>query len=51
MGWDRNRAFHNRYRHIGRALQATLEDEGGPLALERFTAVADPQAYFEKVFG
>lgn len=51
ISWDRNRAFRNLYRHIGRALQATLEDEGGPQALERFAAVADPEAYYEKVFG
>lgn len=47
----RNRAFLHLHRHIGRALQATLEDEGGPQALERFAAVADPEAYYEKVFG
>lgn len=47
----RNRIFMDLQRLMDRALRVTHQTEGGTEALERFDAIADPQAYYEKTYG
>ncbi|MCK6186950.1 lipase family protein [Pseudomonas sp. EYE_354] len=47
----RNRIFLDLQRLMDRALRVTHQTEGGTEALERFDAIADPQAYYEKTYG
>jgi hypothetical protein len=47
----RNRAFLELQNLLGQALHITHQTEGGAEALQRFDAVADPNAYYEKVYG
>lgn len=47
----RNRIFLDLQRLVDRALRVTHQTEGGTEALERFDAIADPQAYYEKTYG
>lgn len=47
----RNRLFLSLQSLVSQALHATELCEGGSGALQRFDAVADPDAYFEKTYG
>ncbi|WP_455884475.1 lipase family protein [Pseudomonas spelaei] len=47
----RNRIFLDLQRLMDRALRVTHQTEGGTEALERFDAIADSQAYYEKTYG
>lgn len=47
----RNRAFLELQNLLGQTLHITHQTEGGAEALQRFDAVADPNAYYEKVYG
>ncbi|VVO40515.1 lipase family protein [Pseudomonas fluorescens] len=47
----RNRVFLELQKLINQTLHVTQETEGGAEALQRFDAVADPQAYYEKTYG
>lgn len=47
----RNSVFLELQKLIDRALQVTRQAEGGAEALQRFDAVADPLAFYEKTFG
>ncbi|NWA03808.1 lipase family protein [Pseudomonas gingeri] len=47
----RNRLFLDLQYQLGKALQMTEDAEGGVEALQRFNAVADPQAFYEKTYG
>lgn len=49
--YARNQAFLDLHNSMGQALYITSETEGGAEALQRFDAIADPQAYYEKVYG
>ncbi|MNF45649.1 Lipase (class 3) [compost metagenome] len=49
--YARNSAFLELQQLIDHALHVTRQTEGGAEALQRFDAVADPLAYFEKTFG
>lgn len=47
----RNRVFLDLQNQLDQALRITQQAEGGTQALQRFEAVADPQAYYEKIYG
>lgn len=47
---ERNRVFLHLQSLLGQALQVTQQTEGGTEALQRFNAVADPQACYEKTY-
>jgi hypothetical protein len=47
----RNRLFLKLQKLMDQALLATRQAEGGAEALQRFDAVANPTAYYEKVYG
>jgi len=47
----RNRAFLDLQNQLSQALHVTRQVEGGSEALQRFDAIADPKAYFEKTYG
>ena len=47
----RNRAFLELQGLVDQALRVTQQLEGGTEALQRFDAIADPQAYYEKTYG
>jgi hypothetical protein len=47
----RNRLFLELQNQLGKALHITEKAEGGAEALQRFNAVADPQALYEKTYG
>ena len=47
----RNRAFLELQGLVDQALRITQQLEGGTEALQRFDAIADPQAYYEKTYG
>ncbi|POF44301.1 Pdl protein [Pseudomonas laurylsulfativorans] len=49
--YSRNSAFLELQKLIDRALQVTWQTEGGTEALQRFDAIADPMAFYEKTFG
>ncbi|MNC59825.1 hypothetical protein D3C75_1096590 [compost metagenome] len=49
--YARNSAFLELQQLIDHALHVTRQTEGGAEALQRFDAVADPLAYFEKTLG
>jgi hypothetical protein len=49
--YTRNSVFLELQRLIDRALQVTLQTNGGTEALQRFDAIADPKAFYEKTFG
>jgi hypothetical protein len=48
---ERNRVFLELQKLIDQALSATQQAEGGAEALQRFNAIADPLAYYEKTFS
>lgn len=48
---ERNRVFLELQKLIDQALEVTQQAEGGAEALQRFNAIADPKAYYEKTFG
>lgn len=48
---ERNRVFLELQKLIDQALGVTQKSEGGIEALQRFDAIADPNAYYEKTFG
>ena len=48
---ERNRVFLELQKLIDQALGVTQQSEGGIEALQRFDAIADPNAYYEKTFG
>ncbi len=48
---ERNRLFLELQKLIDQALSATQQAEGGAEALQRFNAIADPLAYYEKTFS
>ncbi len=48
---ERNRVFLNLQSLLGNALEVTRQTQGGEEALQRFNAVADLKAYYEKVYG
>ncbi|MNP54826.1 hypothetical protein D3C76_1494160 [compost metagenome] len=47
----RNQIFLELQALLHRALHLTGESEGGVEALQRFNAVADPMAHYEKTYG
>ena len=47
----RNRVFLDLQRLMDQALRMTQQAEGGSEALQRFDAIADPHAYYEKTYG
>ncbi|RON51541.1 lipase family protein [Pseudomonas frederiksbergensis] len=47
----RNRVFLDLQNQLSQALRVTRKTEGGEEALQRFDAVADPEAYYEKIYG
>ena len=47
----RNRVFLDLQRLVDKALRVTKQADGGNEALERFDAIADPRAYYEKTYG
>ena len=47
----RNRVFLDLQRLVDKALHVTKQADGGNEALERFDAIADPRAYYEKTYG
>jgi hypothetical protein len=47
----RNRVFLDLQRLVDKALRVTKQADGGSEALERFDAIADPRAYYEKTYG
>ena len=47
----RNRVFLDLQRLVDKALSVTKQADGGSEALERFDAIADPRAYYEKTYG
>ena len=49
--YARNRVFLDLQNLVGRALHVTQQAEGGVQALQRFDAVADPRAYYEKTYS
>ncbi|MGV6398101.1 lipase family protein [Pseudomonas caspiana] len=49
--YERNRVFLELQTMVSRTLAVTREEKGGTEALQRFDAVADPKAYFEKTYG
>ncbi|WP_223542579.1 lipase family protein [Pseudomonas sp. BF-RE-26] len=49
--FTRNSVFLELQKLIDRALRVTRQAEGGAEALQRFDAVADPLAFYEKTFG
>lgn len=48
---ERNRVFLDLQGRLDEALRVTQLTDGGAEALQRFDAVADPQAYYEKTHG
>lgn len=48
---ERDRLFLDLHNRVGSALRVTRDELGGTEALERFDSVADPNAYFEFVYG
>lgn len=48
---ERNRVFLELQKLIDQALEVTRQAEGGAEALQRFNAIADPLAYYEKTFS
>ena len=48
---ERNRVFLELQKLIDQALGVTQKSKGGIEALQRFDAIADPNAYYEKTFG
>jgi hypothetical protein len=49
--YTRNSVFLELQKLIDRALKVTQLAEGGTEALQRFDAIADPDAFYEKTFG
>ncbi|MGJ7517206.1 lipase family protein [Pseudomonas baetica] len=49
--YSRNSVFLEMQKLIDHALSVTQQAEGGAEALQRFNAIADPKAYYEKTFG
>jgi hypothetical protein len=49
--YSRNSVFLELQKLIDRTLQVTWQSEGGTEALQRFDAIADPMAFYEKTFG
>ena len=47
----RTRVFLDLQRLVDQTLRITKQAEGGPEALQRFDAIADPQAYYERTYG
>jgi len=47
----RNRVFLDLQRLVDKALRVTKQADGGKEALERFDAIANPRAYYEKTYG
>lgn len=47
----RNRVFLDLQRLLDQALRITQQTEGGADALQRFDAIANPSAYYEKTYG
>lgn len=47
----RNQVFLELQKLIDQALKVTRESEGGMEALQRFDAIADTEAYYEKTYG
>jgi hypothetical protein len=45
------RQFLDLHNQLSQALRVTWQAEGGTEALQRFDAVGDPKAYFEKTYG
>ncbi|MND80059.1 hypothetical protein D3C76_395770 [compost metagenome] len=48
---ERNLVFLELQKLLDQALHSTRQSEGGAEALQRFDAVGDPKAYFEKTWG
>ena len=48
---ERNRVFLELQKLVDQALGVTQKSKGGIEALQRFDAIADPNAYYEKTFG
>jgi hypothetical protein len=49
--YERNSMFLELQKLVDQALSVTQQAEGGTEALQRFNAIADPRAYYEKTFG
>jgi hypothetical protein len=49
--YERNSVFLELQKLVDQALGVTQQAEGGTEALQRFNAIADPRAYYEKTFG
>jgi hypothetical protein len=49
--YARNRVFLDLQKIVGRALHVTQQTEGGVQALQRFDAVAEPRAYYERTYS
>ena len=47
----RSRIFLDLQALVDQALHVTQQMEGGAEALQRFNAIADPKAYYEKIYG
>ncbi|WP_256670312.1 hypothetical protein [Pseudomonas sp. CFSAN084952] len=47
---ERNQVFLDLQKLLGQALKVTQQAEGGKDALDRFDAVADPQACYENTY-
>lgn len=47
----RSRVFLHLQGLLGQALHITQQLEGGAEALQRFNAIANPNAYYEKTYG
>ena len=49
--YERNSVFLELQKLVDQALGVTQQAEGGTEALQRFNAIADPRAYYEKTYG
>jgi hypothetical protein len=48
---ERNKLFLELHKLVDHALRVTQQTEGGAEELQRFNAIADPRAYYEKTYG